>query len=135
MLAATHGESLVEAFNTAADILDNICHATPHGPEVPPVAFEYNDKFGFVTADPSLLGTGMELEVRLKCPASVAAAGAAGRLAGLDVAQAALVDVVPSADGSGCAVRSAKTVGVTVQEVLGAVTAAAAALVEAAKAE
>jgi len=27
------------------------------------LAFEYNDKFGFVTADPSVLGTAMDCEV------------------------------------------------------------------------
>ena len=60
----------------------------------------------------------------------------AGRLATTcSSAALACVDVVPSADGATCFVRSAKTVGVTCAQVLACVTEAAAALVEAAKTE
>jgi len=47
-------------------LLDNMVQSQPasdaSGAMV--LAFEYNDKFGFVTADPAVLGTAMDCEVK-----------------------------------------------------------------------
>jgi protein-arginine kinase len=46
-------------------VLDNMVQSQPanEASVAMVLAFEYNDKFGFVTADPSVLGTAMDCEV------------------------------------------------------------------------
>jgi len=146
VVCTSHPTSLVEAFNTAADLLDNIKESEPLAAAAAPASggaaqagvsgFEYNSKFGFVTADLSVLGTGMEASVTVKAPGHLGTALKAGRLA-TTCSQATLdaVDVVPSVDGLTCTVQSVRTVGVGVSETLAAVTEAALALIEASKLE
>ena len=92
--------------------------------------------YSYVTADPSILGTGMVVEIVVRVAGRLGAALKAGRLA-TTCSAAALeaVNVEPTEDGEGCIVRSVKTVGVTVAETLGVVTEAALALVEATRHE
>ena len=92
--------------------------------------------YSYVTADPSILGTGMVVEIVVRAAGRLGAALKAGRLA-TTCSAAALeaVNVEPTEDGEGCIVRSVKTVGVTVAETLGVVTEAALALVEATRHE
>jgi creatine kinase len=135
VVCTVHPDSLVEAFNTAADLLDNIKESEPMGGGGG-LGFEYNSKFGYVTADLSQLGTAMECEVTVKAAGRLGTALKAGRLA-TTCSQATLeaVDVVPSEDGLSCTVKSLRTVGVSVSETLAAVTEAACALIEATKHE
>ena len=75
--------------------------------------------YSYVTADPSILGTGMVVEIVVRAAGRLSAALKAGRLA-TTCSAAALeaVNVEPTEDGEGCIVRQ-KTVGVTVAETLG----------------
>ena len=108
----------------------------PASGDAAPIAFEHNDKFGFVAADPQLLGTGMEVEVDVQASGRLGAALKAGRLA-TTCSAAALeaVDVLPSADGASCTVKSLHTVGCTAEETLALVTEVCLALIEATKHE
>jgi len=66
VLSTCHESSLIEAFNTAADLLDNIANSKPASADAVAISYEYNGKFGYVTADPALLGTAMEVEVTVR---------------------------------------------------------------------
>ena len=140
VLATSHPNSLAEAFTLAVDLLDNITLMTPtpvgDEPAGAGVSYEVNEKFGFVTADVGLLGTGLVVEVRVKASARLGAALKAGRLATTcSAATLDVIEVVPSVDGASCTVRSGRTLGMTVEATLAAVTEAALALIEATKHE
>jgi myosin heavy subunit len=134
VLYTTHQQSLIEAFNAGADLLDNIANSKPASADAVAISYEYNSKFGFVTADPALLGTAMELEVTVNAPGGLGSALKAGRLATTcSTATLDSVDIIPSLDGTMCTIKSVRTVGVTVLETLEAVTEATLALLEAVK--
>jgi len=134
VLSTSHDQSLIEAFNSGADLLDNIANSKPASPDAVAISYEYNSKFGYVTADPALLGTAMEVEVVVKAPGGLGSALKAGRLAtACSSSSLDSVDIIPSLDGTMCTIKSVRTVGVTVLETLEAVTETTLALLEAVK--